>query len=204
MTAPEDPTDPTRRRSDPVDPDLRLGARLALPDALRRLVEDLPQDAWSDHPGFGGLTLFWLERHAGFRSLLKRISDDARTTAIGSIDVQDYAPQLYRHARTLLGELHGHHSIEDAQYFPQLRRLEPSVSRGFDLLEADHRDLDLRLHEFAGAVNGLLQAAQSGALARSDVERFADTVEGFRGLLDRHLVDEEEIVIPVLLRLSGG
>lgn len=186
------------------DSDLRLGSRTALPETLRVLVHALPQEAWAAHPNFGGMTRFWLERHAAFRELLDRIAADAGATAAGTIAPDAYAPRLYRLASTLLGELHGHHSIEDAHYFPQLRRLEPSVARGFDLLEADHKDLDARLHGFAGEVNTLLQAAQAGTLAAGQVEPFADTVAGFRRLLDRHLVDEEEIVIPALLKVSGG
>lgn len=204
MTAPDRSADAMRAQTSPVDPSLRLGTREALPDSLRALVRELPADAWAGHAGFGGLTQFWLERHAAFREILARIAGDAQTTAKGAMAPEEYAPRLYRHASTLLGELHGHHSIEDAHYFPQLRRLEPSVARGFDLLEADHQDLDLRLQAFADAVNGLLQAAQSGTLERSAVEPFSGTVDEFGSLLDRHLVDEEEIVIPALLKLSGG
>lgn len=191
--------------ADPIeDMDLRLGSRTALPETLRVLVRALPHDAWAAHPNFGGMTRFWLERHAAFRQLLDRISADARATTAGEIAPDAYAPRLYRLASTLLGELHAHHSVEDAHYFPQLRRLEPSVARGFDLLEADHQDLDARLQGFAGDVNSLLQAARDGTLAPAQVESFAEMAAGFQHLLDRHLVDEEEIVIPALLRLSGG
>ena len=184
--------------------ELSLGTRTALPETLRVLVKALPQEAWAEHPNFGGMTQFWLERHAAFRQLLDAIAADAGAAAAGDMAPDAYAPRLYRLASTLLGELHGHHSIEDAHYFPQLRQLEPSVARGFDLLEADHRDLDGRLHGFAGEVNTLLQAAQAGTLGAAQVAPFAETVREFESLLDRHLVDEEEIVIPALLKLSGG
>lgn len=184
--------------------DLSLGTRAGLPETLRVLVQAMPQDAWAAHPNFGGMTQFWLERHAAFRQLLDRIAGDAGASAAGDMAAEDYAPRLYQLASTLLGELHGHHSVEDAHYFPQLRRLEPSVARGFDLLEADHRDLDARLHGFAGEVNGLLQAAQAGTLSAVQVAPFVDSVDQFQTLLDRHLVDEEEIVIPALLKFSGG
>lgn len=184
--------------------ELSLGTRTALPETLRVLVKALPQEAWAAHPNFGGMTRFWLERHAAFRQLLDAIAVDAGAAAAGDMATDAYAPRLYRLASTLLGELHGHHSIEDAHYFPQIRQLVPSVARGFDLLEADHRDLDARLHGFAGEVNTLLQAAQAGTLGAAQVAPFAETVRGFESLLDRHLVDEEEIVIPALLKLSGG
>ena len=183
---------------------LSLDTRTALPETLRVLVQALPQEAWAAHPNFGGMTQFWLERHAAFRQLLDRIADDTGAMAVGDMGPEDYAPRLYRLASTLLGELHGHHSIEDAHYFPQLRQLEPSVARGFDLLEADHKDLDGRLHGFAQEVNGLLQAAQAGTLGTAQVEPFVGSVGVFQRLLDRHLVDEEEIVIPALLKVSGA
>lgn len=188
----------------PDDADFRLDSRTALPEPLRALVHAMPPETWQAHPGFGGLTQFWLEKHAAFRQMLEMIAADATASASGEMPADQYAPRLYRLASHMLGDLHGHHSIEDAHYFPQLRRLEPSVARGFDLLEADHQDLDARLHAFAEAVNGVLQAAQNGDLDRSRMEPFAGTVTSFHGLLDRHLVDEEEIVIPALLKLSGG
>lgn len=188
----------------PDDIDLRLGTRTTLPETLRVLVHALPQEAWAAHPNFGGMTQFWLERHAAFRQLLDRIAADAGASVAGEMAPDDYAPRLYRLASTLLGELHGHHSVEDAHYFPQLRQLEPTVARGFDLLEADHQALDARLHGFAEQVNGLLQTAQAGTLGAAQVEPFAESVTEFQRLLDRHLVDEEEIVIPALLKLSGG
>lgn len=187
-----------------IDPTLRLGARDGLPETLRALVAALPAEAWAAHPGFGGLTQFWLERHAAFRQSLEMIAVDARASVAGEMTATDYAPRLYRGASTLLGDLHGHHSIEDAHYFPQLRQLEPSVAHGFDLLEADHTDLDARLHGFADEVNGVLQAAQAGTLGAAQTEPFTATVDDFQRMLDRHLVDEEEIVIPALLKLSAG
>ncbi|MDF1792030.1 MAG: hemerythrin domain-containing protein [Thalassobaculaceae bacterium] len=188
----------------PDDATLRLDMRHALPETLRTLVAAMPADGWAAHPGFGGLTQFWLERHAAFREILTVIVADAGASVAGEMPADAFVPRLHRSASTLLGELHGHHSIEDAHYFPQLRQLEPSVAHGFDLLEADHRDLDARLHGFADQVNGVLQAAQSGALLPLQVEPFAETAREFEGLLDRHLVDEEEIVIPALLKLSAG
>ncbi|MEQ8584865.1 MAG: hemerythrin domain-containing protein [Thalassobaculaceae bacterium] len=187
-----------------IDPALRLDARDGLPDGLRVLVKALPPEVWTSHAGFGGLTRFWLERHAAFRRILDRIAEEAEAAASGGTAVEAYAPSLYRHASVLLGELHGHHTIEDAQYFPQLRRLQPAVAHGFDLLEADHRDLDARLHDFAGQVNQVLAAAGEGTLTPDGVAPFAETLDGFRIPLDRHLVDEEEIVIPALLTLSSG
>ncbi|WPZ32578.1 hemerythrin domain-containing protein [Thalassobaculum sp. OXR-137] len=197
MTQPDLPDRPA------LDPDLRLDARTALPEALRVLVQAMPQASWAAHPNFGGMTQFWLERHAAFRQLLDRIAADAGASAAGDMAAEDFAPRLYRLASTLLGELHGHHSVEDAHYFPQLRRLEPSVARGFDLLDADHKDLDARLHGFAGEVNGLLQAAQAGTLGAAQMEPFVGSVAEFQRVLDRHLVDEEELVIPALLKLGG-
>jgi hypothetical protein len=44
-----------------------------------------------------------------------------------------------------------HHRAESTAYFPQFQAIEPRLSRGFDLLETDHREIDRILFELAEA-----------------------------------------------------
>ncbi len=175
-----------------TDTDLILTARSGLPEALRCLVEEIPREGWQAHPQFGGMVEFWLERHMMFRRLLAVLEADAQSLQDGRLSFQTYAPRLSRYGGMLLNELHGHHQIEDQHYFPLLARLDPRVERGFDLLEADHQEMDALLHGMAGAANAVLAGGAAGA--------FSDHLAGFERLLNRHLEDEEEIVVPVILK----
>jgi hypothetical protein len=42
-----------------------------------------------------------------------------------------------------------HHRVESTAYFPQFQAIEPGLSRGFDLLETDHHEIDRILYELA-------------------------------------------------------
>lgn len=172
-------------------PSLNLEFRTGLPDALRVLVEAYPREAWETHENFGQLVQFWMQRHMMFRQLVGILRDDAARLADGGIAFEDYAPRLSHYAGTLLNELHGHHQIEDQHYFPQLVTLDARVERGFDLLESDHDAMDGILHNMATSANAVLQGGEIGP--------FHDRLNGFATLLDRHLTDEEEIVVPVIL-----
>ena len=144
---------------DPLD----LTAREGLPDALRVLLRDYPREGWSRDPNFQGLVSFWLDRHLMFRRLLGTMTGDARSFLDRGIDPRDYAGRLVRLGQMFVAELHGHHGVEDAHYFPVLARAEPRIERGFALLEADHQALDPELAAFAEAANGVLGAVAAGA-----------------------------------------
>lgn len=178
------------------EPDLSLSTRAGLPDPLRVLVEEIPRDAWQAHPGFGGLIEFWLERHLLFRRLLTTMEADVQALMDRRIGFDSYAPRLSRFAGLLVNELHGHHRIEDQHYFPQIARFDPRIETGFDLLEADHQQMDGLLHDMAGAANAVLQGGTPGV--------FSDHLAGFEQLLIRHLIDEEELVVPVILKSGFG
>lgn len=179
-----------------TDPDLTLAARAGLPDALRCLVQEIPREGWRAHPHFGGMVEFWLDRHLMFRRLLTALEADVQALDGGTLSFETYAPRLSRYGGMLLNELHGHHQIEDQHYFPHLARLDARVERGFDLLEADHQEMDALLHGMAGAANAVLQGGAPGV--------FADHLDGFGRMLNRHLEDEEEIVVPVILKSGFG
>jgi iron-sulfur cluster repair protein YtfE (RIC family) len=175
---------------------LDLATRQGLPDALRVLLERYPRAGWEAHPNFDGLTRFWLERHLMFRRLQSMLLETTETALDRNEDPRRIAANLHRLAGMFLNELHGHHTIEDMHYFPLLQRLEPRLEQGFALLDSDHHALDPLLHGLADKTNAVLQALpqanrEMGAL-NVDLARFSR-------FLDRHLTDEEEIVVPVIL-----
>lgn len=178
---------------------LPLDQRSRLPDALRVLVEDYPRETWERHANFAGLVQFWLERHLMFRKLLGTMSHDTDQVLDGKMDQDGFRQRLSRYGNILLGQLHEHHMIEDTHYFPKLVPLEASVARGFEILDADHHALDSLMQGFAEGANGVLQPK-----AGEDPKRAAATFQGglarFGTLIDRHLEDEEDLIVPVLLK----
>ena len=170
---------------------LELKERNGLPEALRVLADAYPRMQWEAHPNFGELVRFWMQRHSMFRELVNVLSTDAQNVISGGLDFQSFAPRLTQYGGTLLNELHMHHQIEDHHYFPQLIKLDQRLERGFDLLESDHEAMDGLLHDFAQGANAVLKGG--------DASIFLERLDEFSRLLDRHLTDEEEIIVPVIL-----
>ena len=126
------------------------------------------------------------------------LAEDTRAFLDRGRDAAGLRRALYRVASRLIDELHGHHMIEDHQYFPMLQALDPRIGWGFDLLERDHQALDAPIHDLARR-----RTASSRRCAPGSRRRRAAALEGrlaeLGRLLDRHLVDEEELVVPVIL-----
>ncbi|PWJ17397.1 hemerythrin domain-containing protein [Jannaschia seohaensis] len=175
--------------------DLSLDTRDSLPEALRALVGGPARPDWASHPEFGPLTQFWLERHMMFRKLLEQIRADATARADGKIAPEAYDRLLMQRGGLFLNELNGHHGIEDQVYFPKMVAAAPQVARAFELLDADHHELHEEIEGFAADANALLRR-QAGAAA---LEARMDKMARF---LDRHLTDEEDVVVPVILRVG--
>lgn len=183
-------------------PDLTLATRKGLPDEFRLILADFPRDGWPAHAEFNGLAAFWLERHLAFRAMIAQLQGDAAGLLDGKLAMQDYAGRLSRLGSRFLGDLIGHHQIEDDAYFPKLALLEPRIARGFDMLDGDHHALHALIDRFVTGANAVLGAKP---LAQRDrVGRFSDDLSDFATLLDRHLTDEEDLVLPVVLKHRVG
>lgn len=171
--------------------ELSLETRAGLPDALRVLVDEYPRDGWQAHPNFNAMVQFWLSRHVMFRTLHARLETETQSFLDRQVAFEVYAPRLSHLAGTLLNELHTHHQVEDNHYFPRLMALDDRVAWGFELLDADHHAMDGLLDGAANAANTTLHTQEAGP--------FLAELERFGRLLDRHLTDEEELVVPVVL-----
>ena len=167
------------------------------PDLLV-LRETLPRDGWEGHPNFSRLTRFWLDRHLMFRSVLQKLRSGSQSFLDGNADLLRHGRTTQHYTGFLLTQLHGHHQIEDTQYFPRLKLIDPRLERGFDLLDADHHALDGILAGFAEAANGAIRGVQDGD-GFSTAEVFRKELLMTRRLINRHLEDEEDLIVPVIL-----
>jgi iron-sulfur cluster repair protein YtfE (RIC family) len=77
-----------------------------------------------------------------------------------------------------------------------LVRIEPRIEAGFELLETDHHLLDPLLHGLAERTNAVLRA---GPAPGSEMQRLHSDLDRFAGFLNRHLTDEEDIIVPIIL-----
>lgn len=180
-----------------------LSTRTALPDEFRLILRDLPREGWPRHPGFNGLAAFWLDRHLAFRRVLGLLDADARALIDRRIDPEEHARRLVRLGSGLLNDLIGHHQIEDEAYFPELAALEPDIARGFEMLDSDHHALHDLIDRFAAGANNVLRQ-EGEAARREEMARFLPDLTRFSRLLGRHLEDEEDLVLPVVLKHRVG
>ena len=180
-----------------------LATRKDLPAEYRLILADYPREGWAGHPDFNGLAAFWLDRHLAFRQTLQRLTADTKARIDRKLAPEAYAQRLVRQGSGLLSDLIGHHQIEDDAYFPQLARLEPRIARGFEMLDADHHALHDLIDRFAKGANAALQAKDDAA-QREKTARFLTELRNFDRLLARHLDDEEDLVLPVVLKYRLG
>lgn len=182
--------------------ELQLETRAGLPDALSFLLEEYPRDAWQQDQGFHGLVSFWLDRHVLFRNIVAAMREQTLQVLDRQIDTQHYAGQLSRYARLFVGQLHGHHHIEDSHFFPLLMERESKLKSGFAMLDADHHELDRQLAEFTDAAN-LIFEPQSDSQRLTAAGQFDGVLARLDNLLDRHLLDEEDLIVPLILKYGS-
>lgn len=174
--------------------------RPGLPEELLFLRALHPREGWSRHPGIAGTAAFWLQRHAFFRDMgqsLTGIVDDYREGRQSAPEfARRFAPRLQR----FLGELDGHHSVEDQHYFPVFAAAERRLQRGFDILDRDHHAIHDALMRNAEAANAFMRAlAASADEQRLRADDYAAENLSLVAMLSRHLDDEEDLVIPLIL-----
>lgn len=184
-------------------PDLTLENRTGLPEALHVLLHDYPREGWQADPGFHGLVSFWLERHMMFRQLMARMATDTQAFLDGRTDARNFAGGIAQFGGMFVNQLHGHHQIEDHHYFPILRSRDDRIERGFDLLDADHHALDGILARFVDQANGAIQGV-TGSDPKTGAGRLLTGLADLERLIDRHLTDEEDLIVPVILRDGPG
>ena len=97
---------------------LDLHERSGLPDALKVLLTEYPREGWESSDNFGGLIQFWLERHMMFRKIMMALLAESERGLENNSDAKAVVSRISRYGSMLVGELHGHHNIEDMRDDP--------------------------------------------------------------------------------------
>ncbi len=169
-------------------------------DGSARLGRQYPRESWAGHANFGPLSQFWLRKHDGFRQLGAQLTQGFESAGNDlARDIEAHRP-LLSGLQHYLGHLEGHHSVEDQHYFPLFKRIEPAVAPGFERLEADHVRVDSGMREIIerwGIIHDLWTGKRPHG---SEISAWHDIIVGFMVEVGRHLDDEEDLIIPVLLK----
>ncbi|MCK7610756.1 hemerythrin domain-containing protein [Roseibium sediminicola] len=178
-----------------------LDKRTGLPEEWLFLLKRHPRDDWADHRNLGPLTEFWLARHNGFRQLGQTLDTLLSDFREGRIDANRFGGLFAPRLQQFLSELHHHHQIEDHHYFPVFMAAEKRLVAGFELLEGDHELIHHRIETVVKSANKLF--GQMGTRDRDAIRRAADNFAGVSdtlvsGLM-RHLDDEEDLIVPLIL-----
>lgn len=182
---------------------LALARRSGWPEDLRVLVARYPREQWNAHPNLGEMARFWLSRHAMFRELSGAIERIAALFRAGKLPPEEFARQFVPRLQFMLDQLNLHHQIEDLHYFPLFRAADERLARGFDVLEGDHHHIHADMARTAEAATALLRSLQGGGdTMRRCSDNYADASGVLLKGLIRHLDDEEDLIVPLILDRS--
>jgi Hemerythrin HHE cation binding domain len=183
---------------------LTVDVRTGLPDELLELLRKFPRNQWANDARLHGLAEGWLQRHNLFRELSVLIGDMTMDFREGRISTRAFLPLFQRRMGLLLGELDRHHHAEDDHYFPTFAAAAPKLQKGFDILDNDHGVIHGAIHSLGTASRELIAALAGKVSGRNGdalrvAERLAGEIEDFDRTLLRHLEDEEDLIIPLIL-----
>ena len=181
-----------------------LDTRSGLPADLRELLARYPRDVWDGHANLGNTARFWLQRHDMFRELGGALKNGLSQHREGTVELDPFRRWFAPRLQFFLAQLEGHHQIEDQHYFPVFQRAERKLAHGFELLEADHEIIHHDLMQTAETANRFLAIEVAAGPRPSDAARHAadgytDASERLLTRLIRHLADEEDLIIPLIL-----
>ncbi len=185
---------------------LHVNTRGGLPIEMQTLLRDIPRETWPGHPNFAASVAKWMGAHQMFRDLARVTREDTEAYLDRDLDDDGYTRSLARFGDRLVRNLHGHHAWEDRRFFPELNRADNRFEVGLEMLESDHVEMDALLDRFTRKGNRIIQLAHLDPPAMAEEARgFHDEAVAAERFLARHLTDEEDLVVPIILhhRLRG-
>lgn len=179
---------------------LALARRSGWPEDMRVLLDRYPREKWEAHANLGEMARFWLSRHAMFRELSGAIEKVTEQFRAGRLPPIEFARKFVPRLQFVLDQLNVHHQIEDFHYFPIFRAADARLAIGFDVLEGDHHHIHAELARTAKNANALLRALRSDTdTLRRCSDGYADASAVLLKGLIRHLDDEEDLIVPLIL-----
>ncbi len=180
-----------------------IDQRSGWPDELCVVLRDYPRDTWPSTRS--AMARFWIDKHNYLRHQSAALQGANEEYQAGRAEAAHFGGWIAPRLQGFLGELHGHHQIEDFHYFPAFRSAEPRLAAGFDVLNKDHELIHQGIMNIVEAVNAFIQSIQAEGDANDDARRRAADryIEASRLLherLERHLADEEDLIIPLMIR----
>jgi hypothetical protein len=181
---------------------LDLDHRAGWPDELCVLLKQHPRESWSSKPT--PLAQFWLDVHASFRHECQALETRTADYRAERLSPQQFGLWAAPRVQNLISHLHGHHQIEDYHYFPSFRSAEPRLANGFETLERDHATLNAGIRDVVETINAFIAAlrvAEAGDVGAKKhiADRFVESSMLLYRRLGRHLDDEEDLIIPLMI-----
>ncbi|MGL1920594.1 MAG: hemerythrin domain-containing protein [Hyphomicrobiales bacterium] len=181
------------------NPENHVKKRDGLSPTIKKTLLESTREDWPKHRRYQGMAGFWLNIHRNLLQGTNQLADGFESlldTPPSEIQDEINARKLQQMGNQVISHLHHHHEIEDHNYFPQFIQLYPNMEHAINLLDGDHKILDQALQD--------TQLALVDMMAQKPVDRdmIAQVAKGSRALekiITRHLWDEEEIIIPILL-----
>jgi hemerythrin-like domain-containing protein len=185
---------------------LALDARTGWPADLRLLIDRYPREVWLGHGNLGAMAQFWLSRHGMFREIGAALEDATAAFRNGTATAADFRAWFPPRLQFFLQQLNAHHQIEDLHYFPVFQAAETRLAHGFEVLEADHKAIHESIVMAVETANAFLRApVNDTSPLHAAGERYAGASGALLRQLTRHLDDEEDLIIPLILdRTEAG
>ncbi|WP_025644894.1 MULTISPECIES: hemerythrin domain-containing protein [unclassified Psychrobacter] len=158
------------------------------------LYNKLPPDQWFG-ADYAYKTSGWLKVHTNIRKRQRILVQISEAYISGEFDWSEYRSQILKRINMHVLKLHQHHGVEDEGFFPEFVSMYPKLAPAFEILGHDHEYLNELLDKLQ---------IQNDQLARSEIEDKAlaeelhKTLVKVTALLQQHLTDEEDLVIPIL------
>lgn len=167
---------------------------------LRVLLDLHPRSTWRARRS--PAAAFWLEIHDGFRNDMTDLDSAGADYSAGRLSLRELAVRAPPRLRGMVAQLRGHHEMEDFHYFPSFSAADARLAPGFERLAADHVRLHDDIERALAALRDLRAAAADESLAsaaRAVADRYLEASGRFYRALRRHLEDEEDLVVPLLI-----
>ena len=174
--------------------------RAGLPTEFQTLLHDYPREAWKTHPNFADAIQHWLDVHLYFKRMGAILTKETQSFLDQKRTANEFGARLGHYGNEMVQHLHNHHHWEDHDYFPELSAADNRFDAGLDMLETDHTEMDKILDDFTQVGNRTLKLSElDPAKAYEEAGKLLVTTQAIQKFLTRHLADEEDLIVPILL-----